>query len=568
MSGAWGDAWGDYGTDAPLVDNSPRVCGVGGWNGLKPGDPDNNSLLTATPAFGGIDVSWTYPTLNPHAVAHVVLYRGILPEFFGAIFHAIATGNQFYDKSTIDISTRYYYWIRIVSINGTVGELIGPATAISRLPIDQTIEALTGQIDAGMLAQALKADIGNIGLLGNSITQEVQDRMAANVALGETVAGMQAEVDNVITVVESEVNERITADAALITSLNVMATGFNDSIAGLAEEIQIQTGAGSALAQQITTLEASVNNNVITAQTAMQVKIDEVSGVVGGLWTAKINANGLIGGFGLSNNGALVEAGFDVDRFWVGRTGSDKRKPFIIEGGEVFINDAVIQKLTFNKLRSDDGAVVVENGKIKANFINATNLNVVNGTFSGSLQAANGTFVGALSAATGSFAGSLSAATGTFSGTLTASAINAVNTINIGVDQVTIPRSAYTAAGIGPGGISDGNSVSLQSLGFNSSGSPIFIFFSANVRHSSSGGSSNAIDIYRNGALLRTVFVGQTFQHSYVTQASPIFVVSFSDQPGAGYVTYDIRARVYAISYFGGSCVYSLRSLLALEAKR
>jgi hypothetical protein len=61
------------------------------------------------------------------------------------------------------------------------------------------------------------------------------------------------------------------------------------------------------------------------------------------------------------------------------------------------------------------------------------------------LNGSNGdaSFAGTLSAATGSFAGSLSAATGTFSGTLTASAINAVNTINIGGEQVTIPRFIY-----------------------------------------------------------------------------------------------------------------------------
>jgi hypothetical protein len=45
-----------------------------------------------------------------------------------------------------------------------------------------------------------------------------------------------------------------------------------------------------------------------------------------------------------------------------------------------------------------------------------------------------------LSAATGSFAGSLSAASGTFSGTLTADAINAVSTINIAGEAVTVPR--------------------------------------------------------------------------------------------------------------------------------
>jgi hypothetical protein len=53
-----------------------------------------------------------------------------------------------------------------------------------------------------------------------------------------------------------------------------------------------------------------------------------------------------------------------------------------------------------------------------------------------------GTFAGSLSAATGTFAGSLSAATGTFSGTLAANAINAVNTINIAENAVTVPVGA------------------------------------------------------------------------------------------------------------------------------
>lgn len=55
------------------------------------------------------------------------------------------------------------------------------------------------------------------------------------------------------------------------------------------------------------------------------------------------------------------------------------------------------------------------------------------------------TFAGSLSAATGSFAGSLSAATGTFSGALTASAINAVNTINIAGNAVTVPQVSSSA---------------------------------------------------------------------------------------------------------------------------
>lgn len=65
-----------------------------------------------------------------------------------------------------------------------------------------------------------------------------------------------------------------------------------------------------------------------------------------------------------------------------------------------------------------------------------------NGTFSGALQAATGTFRGALQAATGTFSGALQAASGTFSGSLTANAINAVDTINIAGNAVTVPSGA------------------------------------------------------------------------------------------------------------------------------
>ena len=67
--------------------------------------------------------------------------------------------------------------------------------------------------------------------------------------------------------------------------------------------------------------------------------------------------------------------------------------------------------------------------------------------FGGSLSSATGSFAGSLSAATGSFSGSLSGATGTFSGSLTASAVNAVNTINIAGNAVTVPVTATGAVG-------------------------------------------------------------------------------------------------------------------------
>jgi hypothetical protein len=87
----------------------------------------------------------------------------------------------------------------------------------------------------------------------------------------------------------------------------------------------------------------------------MTASIDDLTGEVYAMWTAQVTVNGLVGGFGIINDGITVEAGFDVDLFWVGRTSADKVKPFIISGGVVYIDSAVIQdaSITNAKLSGD-----------------------------------------------------------------------------------------------------------------------------------------------------------------------------------------------------------------------
>ena len=109
----------------------------------------------------------------------------------------------------------------------------------------------------------------------------------------------------------------------------------------------------------------------------------------------------MIGGFGIHNDGAEVDAGFDVDRFWIGRTDSDKRKPFIIDGDVVYMNTAMIRKgsiqegqlgpITIGKLRLDDGTpVTTVGGLIRADAIDADNLSVAEAaTFYGFASSAN-----------------------------------------------------------------------------------------------------------------------------------------------------------------------------------
>jgi hypothetical protein len=600
------------------------TCGVGGWGGPLPGDPDNNSILTATPAFGGIDVSWTYPASNPEAVAYVQLYRGLSSIFANAILLATVGGNFFYDKSTSSQLIEYFYWIKIVSVNGTVGALIGPASAIAKPPIADVIEGLTGRIDSGLLAQDLKSEIDKITLNYTDLLNEVDSRIAANTALSAALAQVQSGVVQTLAFINEEITQRQEGDSSVVTQVNTIAaanannlaliqqeqvarvdgdsanaalyttlnsqvnnpttglpatratltndyytkadtnsaissatlnlvsqtglntalssytttaslqtnyftktqtnsaisssatslqatintnhttamnaaaaaqtsantantllsdissdslltpgekpvvvkeyntliaeqagiqaqassygittelTAYNNAVSALTTYLNGRTGwdvipgsnvtidgttfrtnfqnvyttrqallnaiharakeladnaqgtantvsanltnnyltsveTNSAISSAITTSQTTLNDNIASAQTTLQTNIDTVDGEVtqiGARYTAVVSVNGLIGGFGVYNDGSTIQAGFDVDEFWVGKTQSNKRKPFIISGGVTYIDEAAIEKLTFTKLRDTSGSFIVENGKVKADYLTVTN---------------------------------------------------------------------------------------------------------------------------------------------------------------------------------------------------
>jgi len=392
---AWGESWGSC--SSVTTGSSGAVCGTGGWSGPLPGDPDTNALLTAVPSFGGIDVSWTAALVNPHAVAHTLLYRSLAPDFETAVRIAVVGGTFFYDK--LESLDRQYYWIQIVSVNGTYGEVIGPASAIPRLSIDATIEALTSKIDKGVLAESLKQDIDNITVLGADLMQEINDRIAANELLGAALQTAQNGVDEAFSLLNEEITQRTTAYNVLVQSINTMAAQINDTQAAIQNESTLRiegdeaVAAQSALlyatkdglqsavntlsqaivdgddatASQITTVQSTLEGNITSVQTGLQTNIDTINGKVsdiGALYTAKVSVNGLIGGFGVYNDGTEVQAGFDVDTFWVGRTGPDKKKPFIIQDGEVCIDNAVIRQLTADKIDSRGLTIKDEDGNI------------------------------------------------------------------------------------------------------------------------------------------------------------------------------------------------------------
>lgn len=398
-----------------------NVCGTGGWTGPKPGDPDNNIILSATPAFGGIDVSWTYPATFPHAVAHTLLYRGLTADFNSAIQIAVVSGNFFYDKQ--DNNYTHYYWIRIVSVNGTEGEIIGPASATAKRTIEQTIEDLTGQIDRGLLAQSLKEEIDKITFTYDELVQEIANRIAGNEALAALLAEVQTGVTQSLAFIDTETTSRAEGDSALLRQLNTLAAlnqdnaaailtertarvdgdsalsarvdlvvaATGDNAAAIQQVNETQTSITTALARSITTVQSTLEGDTASGQVGLLAQVGDLENTVSGigaLYTAKVSVNGLIGGFGVFNDGTTVEAGFDVDRFWIGRTNANRRKPFIIDNDIVYIDEGAINKLTFNKLRDASGNFIVANGKVKADYLSVKE--IMGGAFTGDAWPAKG----------------------------------------------------------------------------------------------------------------------------------------------------------------------------------
>lgn len=362
--------------------NGNVTCGTGGWDGPLPGDPDmGNILLQAAGTYGGNELSWTWPTDNSGAVAHTIVWRSLQNDFDTAFKLAIVQGDRYLDRvdPELETNTRYYYWVQMVSINNTVGDVIGPASAVALPLISQMLTLLTNKINAGQLNTSLKSEIDQIGLNKLGITAEELARAENDQALAVSISEMRATLEENTAVLQEEIRLRVDADSSFVEVVNTMYAEFNGNVGAVQESIVALASELESVASTLTTVNAQVNGDSASGQVGLVASVSQLENGVtqlGARYTAVLDVNGLIGGFGIYNDGTTVEAGFNVNRFWVGSSASNKIKPFIIEGGTTYIDDAAIRQLVFTKLRSEDGNLIFQDGKLQASYIAVDQLTV------------------------------------------------------------------------------------------------------------------------------------------------------------------------------------------------
>ena len=219
------------------------TCGIGSWTGPLPGDPGNDTILSAVSGYGGVAVSWTLPSTNPHAVAYWRVFRGTTTSHGTAVVIAQVSGDRFFDASANE--SLNYYWIQAVSINGTVGVLVGPVSAVALPAVEQLLDLLEGQITVSLLGVSLRESIEDIAPLQLAQLQEVADRVSGDAAVSTALGEISLTQDTVVLSLLQETANRLAGDAA-INALVVAESLTN--IAGLAQEVDARAVADSVLA--------------------------------------------------------------------------------------------------------------------------------------------------------------------------------------------------------------------------------------------------------------------------------------------------------------------------------
>ena len=257
------------------------------------------------------------------------------------------------------------------------------------------------------LAARVTVNEGGITSIGQSITQlmaDIMDRataaavteLAARVTVNEGgITSLSTSVTDLIAqamgfaaaTAVTELAARVTVNEGGITSIgqsitqlmaDIMDRATAAAVTELAARVTVNEGGITSISSSVTTLMAEIMDRAtVAAQQLLEARVDLVENVDGttelaklARWLVKLQVDDLVGGIGLYNDGDSVRLMVAADRFAVlppdFLDDSDARIPFAVEGGQVYIDDAVIRDAS------------IGTAKIRNGFL--TNLAAVHGT--------------------------------------------------------------------------------------------------------------------------------------------------------------------------------------------
>lgn len=225
-------------------------------------------------------------------------------------------------------------------------------------------EAMGKRVDE--VAASVKTETTNRNTaIAAAIKTESEARASDKEAMGkrvdEVIASISTETDNRKSAITAAITEertvRVGAEEALgkrVDSVEAGNIGMTKVNAAIKVETDARARSEEAIGKRIDSVTATANGNVGTIKTTNEA-LAKIDGTVRTAWTVKMEAqsNGQYVaagiGLGIENGPAGLQSQFLVraDRFAVvsGLNGTTSA-PFVVANGQVFINDALINKAT------------------------------------------------------------------------------------------------------------------------------------------------------------------------------------------------------------------------------
>ncbi|SER55550.1 host specificity protein J [Pseudomonas soli] len=370
----------------------------------KEGTPPAVTFLTATSEIFAIRLKWGLPP-GAEDTQRTEIWSNPINDLTSATKLAdLAYPQSEHVMSGLAAGAAFFFWARLVDRTGNIGPFFPvPPTAVQG--IAQTdpgpiLDMISGEIDESMLGEQLKNKIdglqdqinaldglkaydkgepyeeGQMTVVDGRIYQAIHDVPAdpsgANappnasfwIDVGQSIEsanGLAQQVQTNTAKIE-EVDGKVEASASQLSALQAAwrpdsAEGeLADALAGwsskarLAREQMVRASETEALARSSETLDAKIGQTNATVQTVSQAQAN-LEGKASTMWSVKmqLNAQGQYVaagiGLGIENGPAGLQSQFLVsaDRFAVvNNINGTLSSPFVVQGGQVFINQALI----------------------------------------------------------------------------------------------------------------------------------------------------------------------------------------------------------------------------------
>ena len=384
----------------------------------KTGTPPAVTALTATSQLFGIALAWSFPAGAEDTQRTEIWYGTTPSLDAASKLSDLAYPQRDYVLQNLQAGATLYFWARLVDKIGNFGPFYPTGNGVQGIAsTDATLilEQIAGQIGKTQLGQDLLDEINLIpGLqdqiddLSNPLMYVATDAYASGAVvyqgdrLYQAIAAVPAaedgsnappnvtywkDVGQILTTANalalqvqentadiSELDGVVTAQASSVQVLRAAyrddggegdlqgALKLWDTQASYSKEVVVRATQDQALVQTTETLQAQAGSNTAAIQqvsTAQATTDGKVSVAI--TFKAQVNSNGQYvaagWGLGIEDTGAGLQSQFLVsaDRFAVvnGINGT-LTSPFAVQGGQVFINSAIIQDASISFLKVGD----------------------------------------------------------------------------------------------------------------------------------------------------------------------------------------------------------------------